>query len=84
MLPEIKALRQLRLDKEWTWDRLSREMRAAGSVVSFKTLQRLCTEPDAKLRELTLVRIQKYLAGQQRRRPRRARSSGSAAAQVSR
>jgi len=69
LLPELAALDDYRLAKNWSWQELSDSMKHAGLYMSPRTLHHLCRRAhvDATIRDRTLIKIRKFI---QRRRIR--------------
>jgi hypothetical protein len=81
LLPELKALDLLRLDQDFTWQELARDMQRAGFQMSARTLHYLLTRAPETVKPLdrTLHKIRRYLEfARERDDARRARRSKAA------
>jgi hypothetical protein len=63
LLPELIALDDYRLSREWSWAALSAHMEEAGVPMSPRTLHHICrrAHEDATVRDITILKIRKFL-----------------------
>ena len=59
--PELEALRDLRLARDWSWRQLGDHLHDCGVNVSPHTLQRLMADPSRQPNERTLYKLQRFL-----------------------